>query len=787
MPNRKKSRSGSKSSDSDLGTTSSSAIPPMDSRDSLLSQFYEPLVLLHALGQTRGERVPESRDARLANLSDDQLRQLFLNHLAYSCDYDKGGETVTAVALEDRPQGPRYWLSANEGPREKVKLFVEALLQTLRELARNPDDITEEDLESVARECISFARHRIKNYWPLLVTQRRRCLKTLSKNNFLDGHELHLWLERIAFDGNVFRICKWAHEARKAPQMKVLRTWAHQDQFLSDDSVHASPFQLTRHYIGRLGYHFQVAATFLAAAQRLPQLFEGFEVCCLKAAPSFHNPPLVDTKTNLDSIIFRMFPSGATEDVRRYQSNLAIMDRKFGLSSRFLVSCQDENFRPRVHCELALLEHFYANNLESFERDKFIGCSKPACYCCALYLQNHPGGFAKPASHQKIYLNWCPPDSVFKDPENSRTHQHDILNKMISLLRTEALRQISDCSGPTRWHPDSTTGITNSSGRLVDGERSSKVEKTQPEKKNKGKEKEPRPLVDSERNEKKNGKKAQRPFVDGERSSRVERTQTKIKKEGKENSQCPLVDRQRSLKVEGTQPKKEKKGKETAQRPFVSRERSLKAEKAQPEGTNKGKKKKKKKKKGKKKAQRPLVAGQRSLKAEGTQLQKKKKGKEAAQRPLMDGERSLKVEKAQLKKKNKETENVQHSLVDRGRSLKLEGTKPKKNKKGKKKAQCPSVDRQRSLKVERAKLKKKVAETEQRPSVNGERPLTGQKAQPKTYVDRRGIGARIHQNTPGKAAQDSPSRRRRGPYCCCCCAFVVALAVAALIFRLAGG
>ncbi|KAL1382524.1 hypothetical protein HDK64DRAFT_303555 [Phyllosticta capitalensis] len=503
MPNRKKSRPGSKSSDCDLGATSSPGMPRLDPRHRLLSRFYEPLVLLHALGRTRGEHVSQSLDARLADLSEGQLRRLFLNHLAYSCDYDKGGETVTAVALEDRPQGPRYWLSANEGPREKVKLFVEALLKTLRELARNPDDITEEDLESIARDCISFGRHRIKKYWPLLVAQRRRCLETLSKNNLHEGsQDFLLNCQRLLNNGN--RICKWAHEAREAPQMRVLHTWAHQDQALSDDSVHASPFQLTRHYIGRLGHHFKVAATFLAAARRLAQLFEGFEVCCLKAAPSAHKPPLADAKTTLDSMIVRMLPRGATEDVRRYQNNLAEMDRKFHLYSQFLAYYQNKNFRPRVHCELELLEHFYAKNIPFVDRDKFIGCSKPACYCCALYLRNHPGGFVEPASHQNIYLNWLPPDAAFKDPEKSRIHQRDILNKMIPLIRREVLGQISDCSGPTGWHPDSTTGITNSSGPLVDVERSLKIENVQPKKKNEVKE------------------KAQRPFVDGERSSRVE-------------------------------------------------------------------------------------------------------------------------------------------------------------------------------------------------------------------------------------------------------------------------
>lgn len=127
--------------------------------------------------------MSESRDASLENLSDERLRQLFLNHLAYSCDYEKGGDTVTAVALESRPQGPRYWISANKGPGEKVKHFVEGLLQVLGELSRNPDDITERDLYSVARDCISFGHHRIKDYWSLLRPQRRRCLRTLSNTD----------------------------------------------------------------------------------------------------------------------------------------------------------------------------------------------------------------------------------------------------------------------------------------------------------------------------------------------------------------------------------------------------------------------------------------------------------------------------------------------------------------------------------------------------------------------------------------------------------------------------
>lgn len=252
--------------------------------------------------------------------------------------------------------------------------------------------------------------------------------------------------------------------------MKVLHARSHYGHTLSDEGIGSSPFQLVRHYIGRLGYHFRVAATLIAAAQRLPELFEGFEVRCLSTASSSHDPPLTDAKTTFESMIVRMLPQGATEDVLHYQTMLAIMDQKFDLYSRFLASYRDPNFRPRVHCELALLEHFYTNGIPFVDLDRYIGCSKPACYCCALYIRCHPGGFVEPASHQKIYLNWFPPELAFQDREKARIHQRDILNLMIPSIRGEVLRQISECSGPTRWHPDSTTGITHSNDLII-GER----------------------------------------------------------------------------------------------------------------------------------------------------------------------------------------------------------------------------------------------------------------------------------------------------------------------------
>jgi hypothetical protein len=80
--------------------------PCLDPQTRRLSRFYKPLVLLYTLERTRGERtcptMPPCED--LAHLPLTDLRRMFLDALAYMCDYDEGGESVTALGLEFTPE-----------------------------------------------------------------------------------------------------------------------------------------------------------------------------------------------------------------------------------------------------------------------------------------------------------------------------------------------------------------------------------------------------------------------------------------------------------------------------------------------------------------------------------------------------------------------------------------------------------------------------------------------------------------------------------------------------------
>jgi hypothetical protein len=212
----------------------------------------------------------------------------------------------------------------------------------------------------------------------------------------------------------------------------------------------------------------KAARTLVAAAIRFPAFFDDFEIKCLPS-PKPATTPQMKKLTTLDQIVIRMLPENH-EDVPIYQKALQDMDNKFKIFQLFVKEYSEPTFLPRVHAELILLEHFHTHKYDFVDGDKYIGCSKPACYCCYHYICAHPGNFARPASHNKTYLNWRPPDVVDVDEDGSAaTRQRDIMNDVIKIVRRDVLAQIESKRGRGRPHPDSTTGITASV--VVEGSR----------------------------------------------------------------------------------------------------------------------------------------------------------------------------------------------------------------------------------------------------------------------------------------------------------------------------
>jgi hypothetical protein len=166
-----------------------SKAPRLDPEDRLLKRFYEPLVLLHVLDRNGEQRMP--RTPEIGDLSDMQLRELrrtFLDQLAYVCDNIKGGDTVTAIALEAQPSGTVFWVASNNGVSTRTTDFLGKVLCTLQSLAacqtESARGVTEAGLSQM---CIEFGIRRIKAYQALLRKPLQKCQTELKRSGQQTG------------------------------------------------------------------------------------------------------------------------------------------------------------------------------------------------------------------------------------------------------------------------------------------------------------------------------------------------------------------------------------------------------------------------------------------------------------------------------------------------------------------------------------------------------------------------------------------------------------------------
>ncbi|PGG96424.1 hypothetical protein GX51_07830 [Blastomyces parvus] len=448
-------------------------------RELLLRRFYEPLVLLHTLGSTRGIHTNPVPLSHLDNSSARDCRRSFLNELAYVCDYDKGGDTVTAIGLESTPQGSNFWVASNTSPAPKIIPFLKILLQTLERIA-NAKAPTQGDKEDIAKLCISFGSRRIKKYRSLFSRELEGCAKYLEANKeSLDGLELWLRVFCNSDPNELVHLCQLAFEERTSQKMQRLKELSAEPPYkTTKDAIHYK-FSRLRHYIGRLGHHIRAANSLVSNASKLRHILDGFSVGAITTpARAEWLPPIdeaaVREKTLLDKVLVRMLPAKSPQ-LEFYQQELRKMDETTQISCRFRIPYTDRTIRPRVHAEIQVLEHFHEKGLQFEDSDRYIACSKPACYCCKLYFRHHPGSFEEPASHCKIYLNWRPPDVNIRidanaangdEDKDGQIRQRNILNAMIRDIRRDALHQIAVKQKPANWHPDSCTGITSTAARL---------------------------------------------------------------------------------------------------------------------------------------------------------------------------------------------------------------------------------------------------------------------------------------------------------------------------------
>jgi len=278
---------------------------PCQATGKLMRRFYEPLILQHVLGPTRGDHIQceplDSLDE--SELDNCNLRRSFLNRLAYICDFKKGGATVTAIALEQRPAGVVFWIVANENVKDKVVKALEEILKGLAGLDGSTGDEQTAVEERTFRCAAELGMLRVKAYWKFMQEPLRECLRVLENEpESKQNKEMIAWLSSFKdHEEDMLHLCQFAYGARAAPCMKEVnkRSGKGSTSTLTEESNETNFLKL-RHYIGRLGSHVKAARTLVAAAMRFPAFFDDFEIKCLPSSKPGKLPPPMDELTTLD-------------------------------------------------------------------------------------------------------------------------------------------------------------------------------------------------------------------------------------------------------------------------------------------------------------------------------------------------------------------------------------------------------------------------------------------------------------------------------------------------------
>ncbi|KAK2677287.1 hypothetical protein RAB80_006027 [Fusarium oxysporum f. sp. vasinfectum] len=402
--------------------------PRLDKYEKILSRLFENLALFHILKGIDGPHMVTAH----APTDVQGIRRRFLKNLCFICDYRKGGDTTTSIALESQINEVILWVAANCTPHDKVILFLNDVLQQLQRDPKGTEEERERLREKLTKKCVGFAAPRLKKECKLLLRAASYCEKYLKEDGTtVQGAErrsLLEWLPRFSATNNdTLALCKTAYDSRHDLQMSSLGSLSRELGVAPRET--AMNIKAVRHLIGRLAERIRIPAL----------LIEDFLILGI--------PRL--------------------EDMQNY---LARLDGPLKLEEAIRSMYDEDKGQARVHSEIQVLEEFHRNERSFVGNDRYIACSKLSCLCCKFYFKYHPGRLEEPESHQKAYLNWRPIELPGGRENEHWAHQRRVLGMLSSELSTAVEKQIETRQRPTPWQPDSVTNITEAMNSASLGE-----------------------------------------------------------------------------------------------------------------------------------------------------------------------------------------------------------------------------------------------------------------------------------------------------------------------------
>ncbi|KAK6853826.1 hypothetical protein PG995_010638 [Apiospora arundinis] len=313
-------------------------------------ELYKKLHLLQCISKYTAPREPVSQEQQ-QNLDKQELRRSFTDQIAYLCDGSKDGSTTTAVFLQDgKMRNHTLWFATNE----TMIRFADVCLERLK--------------------------------WSNGSTSSGQAMELIRWMGYL---------KRIEWHNKPSTVCYEARGEGREQSLIAARKGSAEDCFAE-----------LAHYIGRLGAHLFAVKTIVHAALMLPTIKSIAEV-------QYENCP-EPLELNIDlglagpyEMVKGIVDSKNLHPLEKLQilQNFARLDLEQGITARFRPKGTTPlTVKTFVHAELQLYDLANRRGLPFVDEDRYVGCSKLACYFCLRYSKSHPKNFVEPPSHHKVLL-----------------------------------------------------------------------------------------------------------------------------------------------------------------------------------------------------------------------------------------------------------------------------------------------------------------------------------------------------------------------------------------------
>lgn len=210
-----------------------------------------------------------------------------------------------------------------------------------------------------------------------------------------------------------------------------------------------------RHFIGRLGYWHKATRSLVSNAPAFDRI-----LCRLRVDkvpyPEILIRPQPKLYESLEELVSRVFPN------YRGTSLCSVLVGRLSQSAQLLSWFRSHNLTSRPHAELLLLDYLYSRGNRFAGDVRYIGCSKPSCYCCSLYIRFHPGRIEPRPSHGNIWVEWCLPQPLHTDATGVDNQNVGILRRIASETRQSTINALTKVGPQPRQRFESTTGMSTS-------------------------------------------------------------------------------------------------------------------------------------------------------------------------------------------------------------------------------------------------------------------------------------------------------------------------------------